>query len=442
MADQLKFDSDFLNKYLQMVEDTESPRIMHIMAALTGIAACLGRRVFLQRGHKELYSNLYVALVGPPGARKSTAMDIMRNRVEMGTGVRFAPDDTAGQRQGLIKALRNEEVDDEIDELLSQINAGDAGSVERLLDHPAGQDFDPRDKHTLFVTASEFNSFLGDNAKAMLTFLIKMYDGDSYKYQLKTEELTITDPLMNIIGCTTPTNIATALPPEAIGQGFMSRVILVYANKKYKKVPEPQPFNKDLVKEIENYYHRFYYELNGEMGRTPEAAKALEALYDETTVLDDPRFVYYIERRYTHLLKLSIILAASRLSKIINTEDVRTAATILRAVEITMPDALGEYGLSKVSAARQKLVEFLQHAKTAVSSQILFAVMARDMTLLDFNTSLADLVNAGKIQKVHSKEGDAFVYVDNKTSQIDDILAELIEKDNVVPIDALARKKS
>lgn len=407
---------------------------MHIWSALTGVAACLGRRVFLQRGHKQLYANQYVALVGPPGTRKSTAMEIMQKRLELATGIRFAPDDTAGQRQGLIKALQNTEEDEESDELLKAMEAGEEGSLEKLANRKWSTDFDPRDKHVIMVCAGEFNSFLGDNAKGMLPFLVKMYDGDNYRYKLKNEDLLLAEPLMTMIGCTTPTSITTSLPPEAIGQGFMSRVILVYSNKKYKEVDDPPPFYQPLVDIIEGYYKKFFYEFDGEMVQSNESRVALKELYHSPIELDDPRFLYYSERRHTHLLKLSIIMAASRLSKKITAEDVQQAHTILRATELAMPDALGEYGLSKVSMARQRMMEFLQHVNTAIDVKVLFAVMQKDMTFAEFSGSLADLTNSGKIKKVQTKNGEAYAYVDAKSKEIEDILSELVEKetDNVV----------
>jgi hypothetical protein len=67
------FNTPYLNDYLQMVEDTESPRIFHIWSALFAISASLGRRCWLPFGTFDTYPNLYVLLVGTPGTRKTTA---------------------------------------------------------------------------------------------------------------------------------------------------------------------------------------------------------------------------------------------------------------------------------------------------------------------------------------------------------------------------------
>ena len=432
-----------------MVEETESPRIFHIWSALAGIAACLGRRTYLQDGDEQIFPNIFVALVGPPGVRKSSAMNMARKRVAAATEVRFAPDDTGGQRQGLIVAMQGKNLADEEDKMKEQVDAVlKAGeiSAERLLSTKPVYGPDPRDIHCIFVTASEFNSFLGRNALDMLTFLIKMWDGENYDYTLKKEQLTLDQPLMTLIGCTTPTNIATALPPEAIGQGFMSRMILVHSNQKYKSLPRRPPLDNRLVNMIEQRYADISYNFDGQMIESTAAAKLRDELYEEPVKIEDARFLYYCERRPTHLVKLSMLLAASRNSHIIDESDVREAHAILRATEAAMPQALGEYGLTKISAARQKMLEFLQHVKIPVLQPVLYAMMGRDMTLQDFNQAIADFQHAGKIMPLKTSDGLAYTYIEKFEKLTDQILLSALQEkhgvneekeDNVVPLKKL-----
>ena len=50
-------------------------------------------------------------------------------------------------------------------------------------------------------------------------------------------------------------------------------------------------------------------------------------------------------------------------------------------------------------------------------------VLQRDMKLIDYRNSISDLINAGKIVKVDTKVGVAFVYNDSAQQAID-LLAE------------------
>ncbi len=416
----LNLQNSFLQEYLEYVEETETPRIMHVWAALSGVGACLGRRVQLPFGITDIYANMFVLLVGPPGVRKSTAINLMQKRLQKATHVRFAPEDTAGARQGLIIALENKDEDAD-DKKIKELEA----AVATLnLDALNGYEIqvDSRDAHVLFAVASEFSSFIGHNSIDMVTFLNKVFDGENYDYKIRTARHKLLNPLLSILGGSTPTNIATSLPAAAIGHGFTSRVILVHANKKYKKVPRPPKLDPIIEKSIDETFSYLSKQFDGDMKETENAAKIIDELYDVEIKLNDPRFIYYIDRRQQHLLKLSVILAAARRSKKIQKTDIEEANLILTYTEKFMPDALGEYGLSPLSTSKQKMLEFIQHAKAPITSNILWAVMNKDMKGVDFRNSLAELVNAQKIMLVHTNQGEAYVYIDKETEETERVL--------------------
>lgn len=413
----------FLQLYLEYVEETETPRIMHIWSAICGAGACLGRRVCLPFGFNDVYANLCVLLVGPPGVRKSTAINLMQKRLRKATGVRFAPEDTAGQRQGLIIAMEGDK------ESVSDDDAKTVESASRVLDIDAFANMyvniDPRDAHVMFAVASEFSSFIGHNAIDMVTFLNKVLDGEDYDYKIRTAQHTLDNPLLGIIGGTTPINIQDAFPKAAIGHGFTSRIVLVYANRKYKRVPRPPRPSAKLERKVDEIFTQLFYKTDGECSESKQAKEFIDNVYDlPNDELNDPRFIYYMDRRQTHLLKVSMILAIVRGAMEIALTDVEEADYILSYTEKFMPDALGEYGLSPLASAKQKMVEFLAHAKGPVTMNILWAIMQRDMKNIDFRNSLADLVNANKIMEVTTNDGVAYVYVDKEEEELTALVAE------------------
>lgn len=415
----------FLQAYLEYVEDTETPRIMHIWTALSGAGACLGRRVLLPFGITDIYANMYVVLVGPPGVRKSTAIDIMQLRLKASTNIRFAPDDTAGARQGLIIALENKNENASEDDEAALRAAVAAVDLEAINGYQIT--IDARDAHTMYAVADEFSSFIGTNASEMITFLNKMFDGKSYDYKIRTADHILHNPLLSILAGSTPINITTALPASAIGHGFTSRMVLVYANKKYKKVPRPKPLDPKLEKIIDDTFGFLYHTFDGEMAETNKAKQLIDDLYEVESKLNDPRFIYYLDRRQQHLLKTSIILAACRRDLKITKADIEEANLILTYTEQFMPDALGEYGLSPLSHAKQKMVEFIQHAKGPVTTQILWAVMSRDMKQIDFRNSLAELMNSNKIMEVHTNQGQAYIYIDIESVETERVISLISE---------------
>lgn len=426
----MEIKNEFLKTYLEYTENTESPKIFHIWAALSGVGACLGRRVFYPFAVGDIFPNMYVLLVGPPATRKSTAINIMKELVKNNTGVRFAPKDTAGQRQGLITAIHSDTEQDDL--VLQNLAVNDSVSLNAFEMNGERQSFletqiDLRDRHTLYVTAGEFASFIGNNNENMLTFLIEMFDGTDYDYQLKTSKLIIEKPLFNLIGGTTPTSLASTLPEAAIGQGFMSRIILVFASKKQKSVEEPILDKKagDTIGEVFKMLHENW---DGAIGITKTARDAISSFYDKEIELSDPRFVHYIERRSTHLKKLATILACSRLSKEIEEEDIWQADELLKYTEITMPDALGEYGMSPLAGAKQRLLEFLTHAEGAVPITTIYGAMYRDMKKADIISCLNDLQNAGKILRVDTNVGSAYLKKETMKKDRSAGLVDLISK--------------
>lgn len=402
--------NEFLQKYLQYVKQTESPKIMHLWSAISGASACMGRHVCLPFGIGDIYPNMFVLLVGPPGTRKSQAIKYSSSIIKEVTGVRFAPDDTGGQRQGLIAAMEGrltlDSYDQEMDLLNNAANIDSLTSVGELQINTANAS----DSSHMFVCASEFGTFMSDGNVNMTRFLNKVWDGEDYDYKLKTEQRVLKDPLMTIIGGTTTSDIARILPVESIGQGFMSRWVLAFAPQKAKKVARPF-LDPTLRKELGKTFAWLFYDMRGKMEESTQAANMLNDIYlNEEVSMQDSRFIYYTERRHTHLQKLAMVLTAMRHSYIIETQDVEEAVAILSATEEFMPEALGEFGLSPVGAAKQKMVEFLQQTNEPISSKVLWSYMSRDMKITDYKMALADLINADKIEEVMTNVGQAFIY--------------------------------
>lgn len=406
-----RFKNTFLNSYLDYVAETESPRIFHIWSALTGISAAMGRRVTFTTGWRPYFPNMYTVLVGPPATQKTTAMMLTKKLLAASTGVRFAPADTSGQRQGLIAAMADSETSEDLDAALdAAINASALATLtqENLVEKLSRVQVDGRDRNVMFICAEELNMFLGTNSLEMLTFLLKMWDGDDYDYRLKASNMILSEPLLNMVGCTTPAMIAESMPAAAMGQGFTSRMIFVYCDTKFGSFPRGR-LHMEHEEYLRTVYSDVFYNMQGPMTETKEAAEFLDEMHEWHPEIRDPRFVHYVDRRKAHLIKLAMALCAARQSMEIKLDDVETAHMLLQVTEKFMPDALGEYGLSPLAASKQRLVEFIVAAKEPVTINVLWAVMHKEMKRVDFISCLADLTNAGKITMVNTNEGPAYV---------------------------------
>src|SRR3546814_3928014 len=115
-----------------------------------------------------------------------------------------------------------------------------------------------KDKNVLFFAASEFNKIIGQNNFSMIDFLTTMYDGDDYEYQIKAGKTTLKDPLIGLVAGTTPQSLSIALPPSAGGQGFLSRIILVYGSRKHTLVPRPSVHDPDIVSTVRSGFNQLF----------------------------------------------------------------------------------------------------------------------------------------------------------------------------------------
>lgn len=423
--DDKKIELDFLGNhpavrmYLDYVANTESPRIFHVWSFLSGISAAMGRRCWLPMGTGEVFPNQYIILTGPPAVRKSTAFKIVCSLLRKHTSVKFAPDDTSGQRQGLISAMMNcEELgsadDRKIIEALtrrdtdggSEISSSSPFDLSDAISAVGNINLDTRDPYTMLIAASELNSILGEGNTALLTFLQKMWDGDPYKYQLKKDSVELKDALLGIIAATTPSQLALAMPAEAVGQGFTSRVIFVFADKKHARRIARPSLKTDLEDQLGEILSKVSGQFEGPFSEAIEAAELLDALYERGVTVSDTRFVHYVDRRHTHLQKLCMALAAARGEMVIRKMDVDFADKLLLFTEQWMPDALGEYGMSKLSAAKQKLMEYLKGSEEPIPTKYLGAMMSREMSHIEFKNALIDLHNAGKASVFNLPTGE------------------------------------
>ena len=419
-----KINNKFLQDYLSFTELTEPPKIMHVWSAISAASASMGRHLWFEFGFKRIYGNMYVLLVGPPATRKGVAMDIADEFVREETGVKYAPEDTGGQRQGLIVAMGGKVKDNKADENPFAMVVD--GMMKEFKDLADGSD-NP-DRHAMYIFADEWGSFIGQNSLDLTRFLIKTYDGRDYTYQLKESTLSIKNSLCGMIGGTTPTEISSLLPPEMIGQGFMSRVVLVYAGRMYKKMKRPI-VNVWKKQELDGVMRNIWKEMSGPFKETKEAVEYLDNIYETRDIeITDNRFIYYINRRHSHLIKTSMAMAALRGSQTIEVIDIVDADFILTETEKDMHLALGEYGMSPLAKAKQRMFEFLQQARQPVLPTGLRRIMSRDMRMSDFDQAIGELISSGKVKMIGTEIGDCLI-VPKDMSNLENLLVDRSEID-------------
>jgi len=269
---------------------------------------------------------MYIVLVGPAGARKGTAMNFSLELLDE-IGIKLASE--AITREALIRQLKTSSAS-HVDPFTGQ-----------MLQHAS-----------LTVFSPELTVFLGYQNKQLMADLSNWFDCP-HRWEYKTKNMG-TDELIgvwvNLIGATTPGLIRETLPQVGISGGLTSRIVFVFGKDKAQKVILPYG-NPEIRQELINRLS----EINMMSGEY-KATEAFVAEYGDwyMTASDlpmrDPRFSGYVDRRATHIFKLSMICSAARSrDMLLDIQDLQRAIELLYDVEPRMLEVFEGMGRNPVS---------------------------------------------------------------------------------------------
>lgn len=366
----------FLDAYVKCTDQQEYSPLYKKWCCIFAVAAALERKVYLQHGSRRFYPNFYIGLIGPPAARKGTAIDDMNLLLSSLTIKKF-PD--AGSIQFLAEKLG--------ESMQSYMHNGNSVM-----------------HSSITAIAAELTSLISD--KDMHTWLLHWFDcPQTWKYGVVHRETSdIVNIWLNILGAATPKGLAEA-DIYASESGMSSRFVLVASGPAPKRIALPM-IDHDILELLISDIEQINI-LKGRFKMTTNAFKAYETYYinrpDEAPM--GTRFEYYWGRRETHLLKLCMIVATMHDNELLITEDYfKKALILLREVESSMALAF--------SAGARPEAAFMHHIKTAIRkaypNQISVAKLRRpnslDLPETKFKDILLTFVSAGLIKMSQDSE--------------------------------------
>jgi len=346
---------DWIKGFMSYTNNTEPPKLFRQWTAVSVVAAVLRRKCFLPWGSLTFYPNMYIVLVAPSGkARKGTAMNPgMEFLVEPGLGVKLAAE--AITREALIRELKN-----------SSDNSTDPVTGQWIF------------HASLTIYSQELTVFLGYRNYQLMSDLTDWYDcRRKWTYRTKwsgTDE--IEGVWCNLIGATTPELIQSSMPVDAIGLGLTSRMIFVFEQKKGKIVPDPfwredeLQLRSQLTADLEKVAM-----LTGQFTVTEGFIDYWTEWYtaqEDNPPFQDNRFNGYFERRPTHVMKLSMILNASRTdSMIIGENDLKDAIKLLEETEVKMPNTFSGVGKSGYAELLSRMMAEIGNRKKTTYAEMM-----------------------------------------------------------------------
>lgn len=279
--------------------------------------------MWITTADSRLYPNTYIVLIGGPGIGKTKILNAVEEFWEELPSLHLAPNGVS--KASLIDAL-------------SDANR----RILRPTDQPPYVEF-----HSLQILAAELMQFLPQYDTAFMSNLNDFFDcRKNFTERLRgrdrdKEGLVISNPQLNLLAGTTPSDLSNLMPEGAWSQGFTSRMMLIFSGELvrvplFTKRPQREVLRHKLIADIKSI-HAMY----GEMKFTPEAAEALEEWHSRggPPAPTISRLEHYIPRRIIHLLKLCMIMSAQRsVEMLITLEDYQAALDAMLEAEAYMPD--------------------------------------------------------------------------------------------------------
>lgn len=403
---------DLFSLYFKLQEDTEPPIIFHRWSLITCLSAYLGRQYWLPFGQNRIFPNFYTMLIGHPGARKSTAIKLGKKLFSSAGYSTFAAEKTSKEKFLLdLEGLTEDDLKSSMAGRSARKGKLAGLTNEEMMEALFGKDKsnEPRDPKEVFIVADEFNEFVGSGNLEFLSLLGMLWDWDDeqtdYQFRLKnSKSVSIYQPTVSILAGNTHAGFVEAFPPQAIGQGFLSRLVLVYGEPSGKKIAFPSPPPEELRRNLVERIQQVKATVVGPAEIDESATRALDLIYRSWRDLEDGRFKHYSTRRFTHLLKLCLVCAAAHCTRELTEQTVILANTILTYTENDMPKALGEFGKSKDADISSKIMQALYDAKEPMGTSALLKVVKND---LDKQQQLGEIMmklcNAEQAQLIPGK---------------------------------------
>ena len=140
---------DWIEAFVKYTDNTAPPESYRRWVAISTMASALQRKCKLDWGSETFFPNMYIVLVGPPAARKGTAMRTGKDLLDQ-IGIAVSADESS--RQKLVKSLQ-------------EMGVAAQDDLGRITFHSS-----------MTLYSSELTVFLGYGAKELLAMLCKWYD--------------------------------------------------------------------------------------------------------------------------------------------------------------------------------------------------------------------------------------------------------------------------
>lgn len=330
----------FVTDLIYMLRGTEAPTMFVYWAAMAIISAVVKREAHLKWFYEHLYTNLYVILVGTAGiVKKSSIVSLASALIQT---LESLIDDDKFRAQKRLRVLYDKATPEALLEAM-EVDRDDRRIVD--IDGKAVRD---EDGHTQYIEGTseilivlpEMGVMINKQSynESMITNLIRLYDTDGFfEWQTKGGgKKRLTGLHTNMIAATTTDGFKDSIPNAALGDGFISRCIIVYQENTTRRFfpPIPVPSAPD-INELRRRLGWIANNAKGEYILTTDAQEYCWEWYNRhrDSIERDISSAGPKSRIPTNLLKVALLLKIQAYDvedNVIDVSYVRDAARLLR----------------------------------------------------------------------------------------------------------------
>lgn len=326
--------------------------------AIWQLATAVGRQVGTKLRGQQLTPNLFIALLAGPGAGKSQAISAIRQVMLPATNISVVPSSIT--RAGLQDYMQEN----------VQKRTGPDGSL--VLSNEC------------IALSEEMQGILPEHDIGHLTLYNELYDvRNIYKARTRSNgEINLQSPYCSIITGAQPAFLATTLPEQAWGMGFMSRLIMVFDQARertsaFEHADIDHKLQTELIMRL-----RDLSKLYGWFKWDKEARALYETWWVEKGGPPTPTAkrlaMGYNSRRDLHFFKIAMAFSLSRGKDLTVTKDDATRAiSLLLRTEDRMKHVFNEMAQAGATMAVADVLEMVKHEETVSESNLIHVLMQR-----------------------------------------------------------------
>jgi len=370
----------WLCDYIDLTKRSEAPGAFHFYAGAVAISICAGRRSWIDQGVYKLFPNLAVLLVAPTGrCRKTASINIVVNNFLSQLPINILADKTTPE--ALVEGLR--------------VAAADGMRSEGL------------------IYAPEFAVFLGRQRynEGLVQLLTAWFDCPSVwrGSTIGRGNSLLREVYLCMVGASTADWLISAIPADAWGGGFMSRILLVPQENTNRREPHPPPLNEATIERLRDHLRAIITcPHRGAVSMSPAVLAWYQDWYNSHRDRDplDAKFSGYWERKPDHLLRMSLLMHYSKHAEPgLDIGDIEDALRVLNWTEWFLPATFAEVSSTELGRAQLRILKQLARTGGSRDHSTLLRRNAFEVSARQFREIMSGLIEAGLVKREQNALG-------------------------------------